>query len=153
MTTIPDPITRTYLTTLPPLLVARWATDVAEHVLGQYERQFPDDPRPRRAIETARAWLRGELAASGPWSAYPCVEEAEVAADEAWWAYLEDRTDEASDASAAADISAAAALAAWYIVWGDDVPNAVEEIASIARDQWTWQREHLAELLTESVAS
>jgi hypothetical protein len=33
-----------------------WATDCAEHVLPLFERERPDDDRPRRAIETARGW-------------------------------------------------------------------------------------------------
>lgn len=41
-------------------LLALWAADCAEHVLGLFEQERPDDPRPRRAIELARAWTRGE---------------------------------------------------------------------------------------------
>ena len=40
--------------------LALWAADCAEHVLGLFERAQPDDPRPREAIEAARAWVRGE---------------------------------------------------------------------------------------------
>ena len=32
-----------------------------EHVLPLFEAVRPDDPRPRQAIEAARAWVRGEL--------------------------------------------------------------------------------------------
>ncbi len=42
-------------------LLARWAADCAEHVLPYFERVRPDDDRPRRAIELARAWARGEV--------------------------------------------------------------------------------------------
>ena len=42
-------------------LLARWAASCAEHVLDRFESQRPDDPRPRRAIEAARAWARGEI--------------------------------------------------------------------------------------------
>jgi len=41
-------------------LLALWAAECAEHVLGLFEAQRPDDPRPRRAIEAARSWVRGE---------------------------------------------------------------------------------------------
>ena len=41
-------------------LLATWAADCAEHVLHSFERERPDDDRPRRAIELARAWARGE---------------------------------------------------------------------------------------------
>ena len=41
-------------------LLARWAADCAERVLALFEEEAVDD-RPRRAIETARAWARGEV--------------------------------------------------------------------------------------------
>ena len=37
------------------------AADDAEGVLAYFETVRPDDRRPRRAIEAARAWVRGEL--------------------------------------------------------------------------------------------
>jgi hypothetical protein len=40
--------------------LAVWAADCAEHVLHHFERARPGDERPRRAIELARAWSRGE---------------------------------------------------------------------------------------------
>ena len=42
-------------------LLALWAADCAEHVLHFFEQEQPDDDRPRRAIELARAWARGEI--------------------------------------------------------------------------------------------
>lgn len=44
--------------------VAAWAADCAERVLGLFEAEAPDDHRPREAIARARAYARGELAAS-----------------------------------------------------------------------------------------
>jgi hypothetical protein len=41
--------------------LALWAAACAEHVLPLFEAARPDDPRPRRAIEQARAWVRGEV--------------------------------------------------------------------------------------------
>jgi hypothetical protein len=41
-------------------LLALWAAACAEHVLGLFEAARPGDPRPRLAIEHARAWARGE---------------------------------------------------------------------------------------------
>ena len=43
-------------------LLALWAALCAEHVLGLFESVRPADPRPRQAIEQARAWVRGEVA-------------------------------------------------------------------------------------------
>src|SRR5215211_8538083 len=42
-------------------LLALWAASCAEHVLGLFESARPADPRPRDAIEHARAWVRGEV--------------------------------------------------------------------------------------------
>jgi thymidine phosphorylase len=42
-------------------LLALWAATCAEHVLPLFESARPDDPRPRDAIEHARAWVRGEV--------------------------------------------------------------------------------------------
>jgi hypothetical protein len=41
--------------------LARWAAECAEHVLPLFEAARAEDPRPREAIEAARAWTRGEL--------------------------------------------------------------------------------------------
>lgn len=42
-------------------LLALWAATCAEHVLPFFEAVRPNDPRPREAIEHARAWVRGEV--------------------------------------------------------------------------------------------
>src|SRR4030095_16929435 len=42
-------------------LLAIWAADCAQHVLHLFEEMQPNDDRPRRAIELARAWARGEI--------------------------------------------------------------------------------------------
>jgi hypothetical protein len=42
-------------------LLALWAAACAEHVLHLFEAVQPLDPRPRHAIEQARAWARGEI--------------------------------------------------------------------------------------------
>ena len=46
-------------------LLALWAAACAEHVLPLFEAARPSDPRPRFAIEQARAWVRGEISMSG----------------------------------------------------------------------------------------
>ena len=37
--------------------LAIWAIDCVERVLPYFEEQYPDDPRPRNAIQTLRAWI------------------------------------------------------------------------------------------------
>jgi hypothetical protein len=38
-------------------ILALWAADCAEHVLPYFEEKCPDDDRPRKAIQTLRAWI------------------------------------------------------------------------------------------------
>lgn len=42
-------------------LLASWAARCAEHVLPLFEESMPSDPRPRDAIEAARAWASGRM--------------------------------------------------------------------------------------------
>jgi hypothetical protein len=42
-------------------LLTLWAAECAEHVLYLFEKDHPGDDRPRKAIEAARDWVRGEL--------------------------------------------------------------------------------------------
>jgi hypothetical protein len=42
-------------------IVAAWAADCAERVLGVFEAEAPGDSRPREAIVRLRAFARGEL--------------------------------------------------------------------------------------------
>jgi hypothetical protein len=46
-------------------LVAAWAADCAERVLGLFEAAAPGDARPREAIARTRAFARGELDVAG----------------------------------------------------------------------------------------
>jgi len=45
-------------------LLALWAALCAEHVLELFESAQTEDPRPRQAIDQARAWVRGEISMS-----------------------------------------------------------------------------------------
>ena len=38
--------------------LAIWAADCAEHVLSYFEERYPEDNRPRKAIEACRTWAR-----------------------------------------------------------------------------------------------
>jgi hypothetical protein len=42
-------------------LLAIWAAECARHVLHYFEEAVPNDERPRRAIESAHAWVNGEI--------------------------------------------------------------------------------------------
>jgi len=42
-------------------LLAIWAANCAEHVIQYFEKEHPQDDRPRKAIEAGRAWARDEI--------------------------------------------------------------------------------------------
>ena len=60
--------------------LALWAAECAERVLPLFERERRDDDRPRRAVEAARAWIRGEievpLARAAAFAAHDASKEA-----------------------------------------------------------------------------
>lgn len=68
-------------------LLALWAADCAQHVLHLFEEAQPGDDRPRRAIEQARAWARGEItmtqARTAAFAAHAAAREASGPAREA----------------------------------------------------------------------
>jgi hypothetical protein len=84
------------------------ACDFAEHVLHVFEWRYPNDKRPRRAIEVARAYWDEEATAEQ-------VKKARKAAMYATRA-ARDAADAAGDAAAAA-AAAAAAWAAKEVAW------------------------------------
>lgn len=67
--------------------LASWAADCAERVLPLFERERLGDDRPRRVIEQARAWVRGEItmtaAREAAYAAHNAAREAFGAAWEA----------------------------------------------------------------------
>ena len=68
-------------------LLAVWAADCAQHVLHFFEQEQPNDDRPRRAIEQAHVWVRGEItmaqARTAAFAAHAAAREAFGAAKEA----------------------------------------------------------------------
>jgi hypothetical protein len=47
-------------------ILALWAADCAEHVLHCFEEKYPDDDRPRKAVEACRRWVAtGEFRMAG----------------------------------------------------------------------------------------
>lgn len=64
-------------------ILAYWAAECAERVLPHFEEKYPEDERPRRAIEAGRAWIRGEIDVSGARSAALAAHDAAEELDEA----------------------------------------------------------------------
>ena len=104
-----------------------FAADCAERVLHLFEEDYPDDPRPRKAIEAAREWVEDPTRAGAADAAY----DAYAAADDDDAAYA------AHSAAAAAD-AGADAYAAYYAAAAADAAYDSER---------EWQRQRLAEYL------
>jgi hypothetical protein len=124
-------------------LLAAWAADCAEHLLPLFEAESADD-RPRRAIETARAWARGHVS----------VGAAQKAAVAAHAAAREAKSKAATAAARAAGHAVATAHVADHslgpVIYGR---KAVEAAGASADAEQTWQLERLPEELRELIES
>lgn len=105
-------------------LLAVWAAGCAEHVLHYFEDAQRGDGRPRRAIELARAWARGEnTVAETPPGAKPWRRPA-------WWAL---RAAGGHANAAARDVAGAAKEAAHAAGQAGAVPHvAAHELGAAA---------------------
>ncbi len=99
-----------------------FAADCAEQVLHIFEAERPGDDRPRKAIEAARQFARGEI---------------DAAAEDAAW--------DAAWAAAGAAAGAAARAAAWDAAW-DAVWTAARDA------ECEWQSTRLLEYLEEATS-
>jgi len=107
-------------------LLAVWAADCAEHVLPYFEAIYPEDDRPRKAIQAVRLWERGDLA----------MVDARKAA---FAAHAAARA--AGHAAATAHVAGHARHAAAYAV------KAAEFIGDAAEAESDWQGNRLPERL------
>ena len=128
-------------------LLALWAAACAEHVLHLFEAARPSDPRPRQAIDQARAWARGEItmsearAAGG--HAMAAARALSGAARHAAYA--------AGQAAVVAHVAAHELGAAAYAIKAARAaaPKGEGEIAG--RLECRWQREQLPEAIRDLV--
>jgi hypothetical protein len=124
-------------------LLAGWAADCAEHVLPLFESVKPADPRPRHAIELARAWARGEVsmtqarAAAG--HAMAAARDLSGAARHAAYA--------AGQAAAVAHVAAHELGAAAYAIKAARAAAPAGEAESAGRRECRWQRDLLPEAI------
>jgi hypothetical protein len=130
--------------------VARWAADCAEHVLQLFARRYPHDERPRLAIETARAWSRGEV---GVGEARAAALAAHGAAREASDAAAREAARAAGHAVATAHMADHCLGAAAYALRAADLASGALEDAAAADRERAWQLEHLPQGVLELVLS
>ena len=128
-------------------LLAIWAADCAEHVLHHFESERPDDDRPRRAIELARAWARGEVtwwvARTAGGHANAAARDLSGAARHAAYA--------AGQAAAVGHVAAHELGAAAYAIRAVRAAAAQEEGIEAGRRECRWQRAQLPSEIRELV--
>lgn len=126
-------------------LLALWAASCAEHVLDHFESARPGDPRPREAIEHARAWARGEVtmmqarAAGG----HAMARDLRGAARHAAYA--------AGQAGAVAHVAAHELGAAAYAIKAARAAAPEDMHEPAGRLECQWQRDQLPEAIRELV--
>lgn len=124
-------------------LLAAWAAGCAEHVLHLFEAAQPVDPRPRQAIELARAWVRGEISMSqsrtAAGHAQAAARDLSGAARHAAFA--------AGQAAAVAHVAAHELGAAAYAIKAARAAAQVGEAETAGRLECQWQRGQLPEAI------
>ncbi len=122
-------------------LLALWAASCAEHVLDQFESARPEDDRPRKAIEQARAWVRGEItmsqARTAGGHAMAAARDLSGAARHAAYA--------ARQAAVVAHVAAHELGAAAYAIKAAGAAAPEGEGESARRLECRWQRDPVAE--------
>ena len=128
-------------------LLAGWAADCAQHVLHLFEEMQPNDDRPRRAIELARAWARGEITMSQARAAGGhAMAAARVLSGVARHAAYA-----AGQAAAVAHVAAHELGAAAYAIKAVRAAVPKGESESAGRRECQWQREQLPEAIRDLV--
>ncbi len=122
-------------------LLALWAATCAEHVLDLFESERPGDLRPRRAIEHARAWVRGEATMM---ESRACGGHAMGAARDLRGA-ARHAAYSAGQAAAVAHVAAHDLGAAAYAIKAARAAAPSDEAEAAARTERQWQRDQLPE--------
>jgi hypothetical protein len=114
-------------------LAVEIAVVCAKHVLGNYEKKYPDDLRPRKAIEAAKNWLKNPTAKN--------KNTAAASADAAYYA-----ADAAASAAAYAYAAASAAASADADAYADAYAYAADYAADAAAER-KWQADQIRKIV------
>ncbi|PKL61709.1 MAG: hypothetical protein CVV31_10040 [Methanomicrobiales archaeon HGW-Methanomicrobiales-2] len=129
--------------------MAAWAADCAERVLPLFERAYPEDDRPRNAIETCRAWVRtGMFTMAGIRGASLAAHAAARDAEEGSAAQYAARA--AGQAVATAHVPQHAYGGAYYALKAVAAADPANAGVNVARER-EWQADRLAEGLREEI--
>ncbi len=142
-----------------------FACDCAQRVLPLFEAKYPDDKRPRQAIEIARRFANGQATQKEMAAARDAARDAEAAAGDAartaaWDATRDAETADwdaardaartavwAADWAAARAAAEAAAEAAWAAAWAATRDAETAAWAAARAVEQDWQKEHLIQML------
>ena len=113
------------------------AADFAERVLPIFEDHYPDDDRPRKSIEAARAYWRGEIT----------KEQLSAAGSAAWSAA--GAAARATTTTAAAAATAAASAAALGATWSAAASAARAAAGAAGYAERAWQQQRINEVVAE----
>jgi hypothetical protein len=156
--------------TLTQIIAVQWAAECAKRVLRHYEDRYPEDKRPREAIQAALKWTKdpteanhaaagGGVAAAAnaanaanTYAAYAAVGAAAYAANAAAYAAYAAyaAATNAADAAAAygADAAATNAADAAYAAYAyADAADAAADAAAAREKEREWQSDRLLKLL------
>lgn len=125
--------------------LAVWAVDCAGRVLPCFEEDFPDDPRPRKAIETLQAWIETgvfSMAVIRGASLAAHAAAREVGADNP----ARSAARAAGQAVATAHVRTHAIGAALYALQAVHRAASADDAAAAVDDERAWQIERLSEL-------
>ena len=126
-------------------LLAVWAASCAEHVLDRFESARPEDPRPRQAIEQARAWARGEIKMSQARTAGAMAAARDLSGAARHAAFA------AGQAAVVAHVAAHELGAAAYAIKAARAAASEGEGDSAGRLECRWQRDQLPEAIRQLV--
>ena len=130
-------------------MLAAWAIDCVERVMPYFEEIYPEDHRPRRAIEALQEWLKTGIFRMAE------IRRASLGAHKAAREAGEDSAARsaaraAGQAVATAHVPAHAAGAAQYALQAVYRAASPSEADAAAAGEREWQYRHLLELREES---
>lgn len=132
-------------------MLAAWAADCAERVLSFFEEAYPQDERPRSAIETCRTWIRTgvfkmSVIREASLASHAAAREAKLNESACFAARA------AGQAVATAHVPQHAYGGAYYAlkaIAAADPANAETRIA----EELNWQSQHLSQNLRREIMS
>jgi Imm-5 like putative immunity protein len=131
--------------------LAIWAADCAERVLPFFEHKYPEDDRPRKAIEALREWIRTGVFRMAD------VRRTSLAAHAAARNVKEDNPARsaaraAGQAMATAHVPAHALAAARYAATAVRDASSLPDADGAATGEREWQYQHLLKLIERSTS-